>query len=91
MPELHRIGHGAEQSIFCLAAVKARVLHNNGHTRFYDAGIISIQRDRLRILKIIETHMPGTPGRHNHEVWPDGIAVAEENRKLYFCILRSRV
>src|ERR1051325_10462162 len=77
-----------EQSVLRLARIEASVLHNNRHIRFDQARVRSIPWNCFRVVKIVESQMPGAPARDRKVVRANRITLLEKdcdrNVSLFF-------
>src|SRR5215831_5379615 len=78
-----RIGNRGQKRDLGTPRVEPRVLNDDGNVGFEYGGIVSVARNRLRVVEIVEAQVQSPPRRDGDAVRADRIAVGEENSDGY--------
>jgi hypothetical protein len=86
-PSVLRIRHGRKQREFRPPRVEPGVLHDDRHVGFEHRGVIGVERDRLRIGKIVESQMKRPPAPTVTRYGPTG---SRSPKKMVIATCASR-
>jgi len=78
-----RIGNRGQKRDLGTSGVEPRVLDDDGNVGFEYRGIVSVARNRLRVVEIVEAQVQSPPRRDGDAVRADRVAVGEKNSEGY--------
>ena len=86
-----RIGNRAEQSVLSLTRVEAGMLHDYRYVRFDKTRKVGVERYRFWNCEIVESDVPGAPGRHGQPIGTGGLPIGVKNCDRYLRVRVGRV